>query len=159
MTDSETHRSKHCLLRMLSEPENYGNEYLKLVAELEALISTSSTQQTSDYQKLRRNLDSVLTDQTSVMKSTLRQMKNAQQFVVSAQSTLKSTTSGKEQEWWPTWLDSWIMSFHSSSSTAPTKCQRLVTQLKGSVVSAWELWDSMDISRERIRGVYPSEVC
>jgi len=117
------------LSEIQSQLEACGKEYLKLGSELAHLTYTSSTNPTEGYQILKKHLDSQLEGLTFALKSLSQHLRNAQQFVASAPSTSKSTTSGVTPEWLETWFDSWTTSLNSLSKMHQENFQKLFTQL------------------------------
>jgi ribonucleoside-diphosphate reductase alpha chain len=100
-------------------------------------------------------MESVINDaewnltETSATKSISQQVKNVQQSVASPQSTLKSTTTGKQAEWLETLSDSWTTSFNSLLTTHQKNYQKLSTQLIENAQSALEQWGSTDTSKAK----------
>ena len=109
------------LLNLQSKLSTCGNEYSKLVLELEVLILTLSTPPSEGYQIHKKHLDLQLKEATCAMKSISLHLQNALQFVASPPSTLKSMTSGRVQGWFKTWFDYLTMSLNSLSAMPQKK--------------------------------------
>ena len=114
-----------------SQLESFGKEYLKLGSELGHLTYTLSMNPTDVSRQAKENLAYGLWVATCAVRSLSQLTQSVQQSAVSPQSTSKSTTSGKNQEWLETWYDSWITSLNSLSSMHQESWQKLFTPPKG----------------------------